>query len=145
MELLKVGGVVPIFGLPDAQPGRRVEYGSFLRKCRIIILLPNDVGREWFAGAVKQAREFAERDLNVLAIAPTEEKPGNLPPDFHILRDENGAVTERLGGAPAFYLVGKDTGIKSASRTFPSPAELFRTIDAMPMRAQEMRERARAK
>ncbi len=141
MELLKTGGAVPGFSLPDVQTGRRVEYGSFLRKRRIVILLWNDAGRAWFASAVKQAREFAERDLTVLAIARTEEKSADLPPGFHVLHDETGAITERLGGTPAFYLVGKDTGIKSASRIFPTTAELFRTIDAMPMRAQEVRER----
>ncbi|MBC7806879.1 MAG: DUF4174 domain-containing protein [Akkermansiaceae bacterium] len=141
MDLIKPGSSVPAFTLPDAQTGRRIEYGSFLRKRRIIILLLNDAGREWFAGATKQAREFAERDLTVLAIARSAEKPGNLPAGFHLLLDENSVVAERLGGTPAFYLIGKDTGIKSASRTFPTPAELFRTIDSMPMRAQEARER----
>ncbi|MBC8136923.1 MAG: DUF4174 domain-containing protein [Fibrella sp.] len=139
MELLKAGGTVPGFGLPDVRTGRRVEYGSFLRKRRVVLLLLNDAGRAWLAGAVKQAGEFAERDLTVLAITRSEEKPGNLPNGFHVLRDENCATIERLGGAPAFYLVGKDTGIKTASRTFPTIPDLFRTIDAMPMRAQEMR------
>ncbi|MBC7806400.1 MAG: hypothetical protein H7145_09635, partial [Akkermansiaceae bacterium] len=51
MDLIKPGSPVPAFTLPDAQTGRRIEYGSFLRKRRIIILLLNDAGREWFAGA----------------------------------------------------------------------------------------------
>lgn len=141
MELLRVGGAVPGFALPEVRSGRRIEYGAFLRKRRIVILLLNDAGRAWLAGAVKQAREFAERDLTVLAITRGTEKPGDLPNGFHILHDENGAISERLSGAPAFYLIGKDTGIKTASRTLPTLPDIFRTIDAMPMRAEEIRER----
>lgn len=141
MELLRVGGAVPEFALPKVRSGRRIEYGSFLRKRRIVILLLNDAGHIWLAGAVKQAREFAERDLTILAITRGMEKPVDLPNGFHILHDENGALSERLGGSPAFYLIGKDTGIKTASHTLPTFPDLFRTIDAMPMRAEEMRER----
>ena len=141
MELLKAGAHVPAFALPDAHTGRRVEYAVFLRKRRVIVLALNDVGAAWLAGAVKQARAFAERDLTVLAIMKSGDKPDTVPDGFHVLHDADGAITERIGGAPAFYLVGKDTGIKIASRTCPTPAEIFRTIDAMPMRAREMRER----
>lgn len=34
MELLKVGGAVPGFRLPDGQTGRRVEYAEFLYRPR---------------------------------------------------------------------------------------------------------------
>lgn len=141
MDLLKIGRIVPGFELPDVPGRRNITYASFLRKRRIVILLPNDGGWIWLAGAAKQAREFAERDLTVLVLTRDANMPASLPGGFHVLQDADGAICARLGGTPAFYLVGKDTGIKMASRSFPTLSELFRTIDAMPMRAQETRER----
>ncbi len=38
-------------------------------------------------------------------------------------------------------LIGKDGGVKLRSRSLVSPQEIFRTVDAMPMRRQEMRRR----
>ena len=38
-------------------------------------------------------------------------------------------------------LVGKDGGVKLRSRELVSPEEIFRTVDAMPMRRDEMRRR----
>ncbi|MBC8142575.1 MAG: DUF4174 domain-containing protein [Armatimonadetes bacterium] len=137
MSLISEGAHLPPFALLDLQSGRRVEYAAFLRSRRIVVLVVNDAGKAWLAGAVREAKAFAERDLTVLAVTKSDEKPGNLPPHFHVLHDADGAVATKLGGAGAFYLVGKDTGIKIAGRVpVPVPA-LFRTIDAMPMRKQE--------
>ncbi len=75
----------------------------------------------------------------MLAITRSVEKGNDLPEGFILLHDETGAVSQQLGETPAFYLVGKDTGIKIATRTLPALSTLFRTIDSMPMRAAEMR------
>jgi hypothetical protein len=56
-----------------------------------------------------------------------------------VLRDTYYEEEKRLGGAPAFYLVGKDGTIKRAERDFPPLEDLVRQIDSMPMRQQEMR------
>lgn len=141
MELLKEGAHLPLFALADLQTGRRVEYATFLRKRRVVVLVLNDVGKTWLADVVREAKAFAERDLTVLAVTTLSEKPGNLPPHFHVLHDTDGAVCAKLGGAGAFYLVGKDTGVKIAARAPAPVSTLFRTIDAMPMRQQERRER----
>ena len=143
MELFKEGAHLPPFALADVQTGRRVEYAALLRKRRVVVLVMDGEGgaKAWLAGAVREAKAFAERDLTVLAVTKSSEKPGSLPPHFHVLHDADGAVSAHLGGAGVFYLVGKDTGIKIAARTpTPIPA-LFRTIDAMPMRRREMHER----
>lgn len=141
MLLLSEGGHLPIFALAEIMTGRRVEYAAFLRKRRIVMLVLNDAGKAWLAHAAREATAFAGRDLTVLAITSCAEKPGNLPPHFHVLHDADGAVSAKLGGAGAFYLVGKDTGIKIAARVPTPVGALFRTIDAMPMRKQEVRER----
>ncbi len=141
MELLKQDGHLPAFALPDAQTGHSVVYASFLRKHRLVVFALDYAGEMWLQNATRHAREFAERDMVVLAVTKRADKPGALPGGFHVLRDADGAVLARLGGPPAFYLVGKDSGIKIASRAYPSLGKLFGTIDAMPMRAAEKRER----
>ncbi|WBA40270.1 DUF4174 domain-containing protein [Hymenobacter canadensis] len=51
-------------------------------------------------------------------------------------------LTQQLGMAPggfAVVLIGKDGGVKKRATQPLTPASLFATIDAMPMRQQEMR------
>lgn len=53
-------------------------------------------------------------------------------------------LTQRLGvktGGFALVLVGKDGGVKRLKTQPVAPKSLFSTIDAMPMRQQEMRRR----
>lgn len=144
IAVLKEGDEIPAFVLPDVVTGRGIAYASFLRKQRIVLVVPGrdtqGEGWRWFAEASRSAKAFAERDITVLIVADDPTIPGRLPQNFVVLRDEKGAVLHRLGDAPAFYLIGKDTGIKWATRNFPPVAELFRRIDAMPMRKQEMKE-----
>lgn len=52
-------------------------------------------------------------------------------------------LTQQLGVAPggfAVLLIGKDGGVKTRATQPLAPARLFATIDAMPMRQQEMRQ-----
>lgn len=148
-ELLREDGRVPAFTLRSAD-GREVAYRSLLRRKRIVLLVLSDRpaggdnGRAWLREARGNAPKFVERDMTVLVIgAHPEQVPEveRLPAPFVVLRDEQGKVIEQLGGSPAFYLVGKDTGIKRASRTCPGLRSLFGEVDSMPMRRDEMRRR----
>ena len=73
---------------------------------------------------------FAERDLFLVDVASAGGDAGRLQ--------------ERFGAGPAGFravLVGKDGGAKlTADQPLDAP-QLFATIDAMPMRQEEMRER----
>ena len=54
-------------------------------------------------------------------------------------------ITQRLGLRPPAFgvvLVGKDGGAKRSSTTPLAPADLFGTVDRMPMRRQEMQRRS---
>ena len=113
----KPGGLLPVGSRPpdiagtDAD-GKTHHVRDLVNKKRVVLLLGSNAA--YTENVHKHRAQFAERDLLVLSAA---------------------------GGAPAFYLVGKDGLIKMAQRTPPANAALFTTIDAMPMRQAEMRER----
>lgn len=145
MELLREGGVVPPFTLPDAATGYLIAWASFLRARRIVLIVAGSGARAdpasagWLAQALADWNGFAERDLTVIVVSPHAEPSRPHSAYFLILRDEGGQVSRHLGGAPAFYLVGKDTHIAWATRDLPPNRDLFGRIDAMPMRRAEMR------
>ncbi|MET4106553.1 DUF4174 domain-containing protein [Hymenobacter sp. UYP22] len=56
-------------------------------------------------------------------------------PDRRYLREQLGVKTTSF----TVLLIGKDGGVKQRAGTPLPPARLFTTIDAMPMRRQEMR------
>lgn len=144
--LLGEGGRIPSFRLktPD---GREVRYDSFLRRRRIMLIAVSDADagmRRWLAAARRKADEFAERDMIVLTLVGELgeiSEAQRLPEPFFALRDPWGRVRDRIGGDPAFYLVGKDMGIKIASRRPCALDDLFRLVDSMPMRKQEIARR----
>jgi len=152
-KLLREEARLPRFTLPRWDDGKPVALASYLRRRRIILLLltdkpgAGDNGRAWLHAARKDAKGFTLRDLVVFVVVPHESdlpaEARDLPAPFIALRDGEGerSVAAQGGGAPAFYLVGKDTGIKRASRACPKVTDLFDLIDAMPMRRDEMRER----
>jgi hypothetical protein len=60
-------------------------------------------------------------------------------------RGENPEIFERLklsGAGFTLLLIGKDGGEKLRSQNVVAPETLCRLIDSMPMRQEEMRERA---
>lgn len=78
------------------------------------------------------ARQLQARDLQVV----------------NVLYDQMGPtdhqIAQRLGLRPPAFgvvLVGKDGGAKRSSTTPLAPADLFGTVDKMPMRRQEMQRR----
>lgn len=145
-DLLREGERPPRFALQSVAK-RTIALDAFLSKRRIVLLFlapgppAGDNGRAWLETASKAGEALAERDVIVLVIAAPGEARGatKLPAPFVVLRDEKGEVAQRFGNAPAFYLIGKDGGIKRASRTCPPLSVLLGQIDAMPMRQEEMR------
>jgi len=149
-DLLREGKRIPVFTAKTVK-GAPFSYQSLLRKKRIVVLAlaknpgTGDNGRAWLKTARDAADELRKRDMEIVIIAENPAQiaeTAELPaPPFVVLHDENRSLLDKMGGAPAFYLVGKDTGIKQATRACPTLSALFRQIDAMPMRRQEMRER----
>jgi hypothetical protein len=82
---------------------------------------------------------FAERDMVVVYVVG-----GSVTADLGAAPGVGADALRRRYGAGAGFrvvLVGKDGGAKLSQSSPLSAATLFRTIDAMPMRAQEMRRR----
>ena len=79
---------------------------------------------------------MSDRDLVVIQAVGSDARDNHGKQlDPAAVRTAVGLPSDRFGAA----LVGKDGGVKMRStRTIPTE-ELFRTIDAMPMRQQEMR------
>ena len=83
-----------------------------------------------------------EEQLSVL----NKEKTGLGERDIviHVYKTSEAAADKwniKPGSAFTFILVGKDGGEKMRTDTVVSLAQLFRTIDAMPMRREEAKER----
>ncbi len=83
--------------------------------------------------ALNEVREgLAERDLDVIVLIASEV----VEPDRQFLMHDFKLVPhEDFTG----WLIGKDGGIKQTYKKLVSADDLFRTIDGMPMRRQEMK------
>lgn len=76
---------------------------------------------------------MAARGFVVLAVFYNE----LAAPDQQFLANKIGVSPPKF----AAVLIGKDGGVKELSRHPISPADLFGTVDKMPMRREEMRKR----
>lgn len=127
---------------------------TFVDKNRILLVFaPTDQDprlREQLNLLSHHAKDMKDRDLILITIlSPSGE---TTPPDTlrtpprPVLSDaEQLSIRHRFRVPPAEFaaiLLGKDGGEKLRSSTPVSCNGLNRTIDAMPMRRQEMRERA---
>lgn len=146
-ELLKIGERIAPFTLPVDRSRETLLSSDIIGKRRTMLLVAGDdlpPVTDWLRTAREQATALEERDVRVLVLVPDPEAAPaltDLPaPTFQVLRDAYHEEEKRLGGAPAFYLVGKDGTIKRAERDFPPLEDLIQLIDSMPMRQQEMRE-----
>jgi len=128
--------------------GHLVRMKSFLGRKRLVLLFltasPPPQTTAFLQTVRGRRTAFAARDMVVLVVAPAAlaQTLPNAPPVLRILSESNGAVARAYEAglyATPFYLIGKDGAIKMARPAPPSLRELFGTIDAMPMRREEMR------
>ena len=126
-----------------------VRLAEFLGNRRVVLLFAGEAQKaaveKWIMGATRMLDGFRERDMTVLTLF--ESRPSapilSLKPPFYALSDTEGKIAAEFGGAPAFYLVGKDRTIILSGRSFLSPTFLFARIDRMPTRQEEMRQRGK--
>ena len=86
------------------------------------------------------AQALRERDVVVVEIAGDQVRVDGEPAqDLHANKLRRRYVVDR--NKAAVLLVGKDGGLKVKKSDVFLAKELFETIDAMPMRLQEMRDR----
>lgn len=93
---------------------------------------------------LEHAAEAHERDVVVIALPYQSPSPS----DLHLTPTETEATRRRFGVAPgdfAVILLGKDGGAKLRSGKPISMRTLEETIDAMPMRQQEIAAKGKPK
>ncbi|WP_170973362.1 DUF4174 domain-containing protein [Rhizobium sp. FKY42] len=134
--------IMTVLGTATMAHSASDQLSQFRWNHRILVIFSDrsdDANYVQQMGALKGAQEaMAERDMLIISVvadaAAIIDKP-QLKLDADGLRKRFGAE----GRSFRAVLIGKDGGAKlSSSRPF-TPAELFSTIDAMPMRQSEMR------
>ncbi|WP_161883285.1 DUF4174 domain-containing protein [Deinococcus alpinitundrae] len=129
----------PAFVLSDAA-GKSWSLQAHLGRERLLIV--SSPSAAYLAEVRRQDAALQVRDLRVVALLP----PGDARFDgprtlmLTLLADPGGSVAAQYGPAA---LIGKDTGVKARYAAPPALGAVLGTIDSMPMRQQERRERGR--
>ena len=104
----------------------------------------DDPGLQRQLAVVEQRHEAVlDRDLRVFVLTTTGGQLDGSP----LSKADVSSLRDQLRLAPyarALLLIGLDGGIKSRTPLDTSLSSVFRQIDAMPMRQQELRERSSA-
>lgn len=111
----------------------------------LLVQLPSDEWQEFKAQCEVVAGDLSERRLLLyVTTGPAQAFRWQAQPESKEPLDEAWAeaISSLLPESAQFALVGLDGGVKASySKTNFSFEELFRRIDAMPMRAREIRDR----
>ena len=123
-------------------------------KNRVLLVFAPSVDNHTYQQQMQLLQEhksgFADRDLVLVQVLATDESYANRQPI-----DESSAAKLRVGEARRRHrfgvdkgnfrviLVGKDGGVKRSDATPVQATAIFKEIDAMPMRQQEMQKRGR--
>ncbi|GAA4015411.1 hypothetical protein GCM10022631_29340 [Deinococcus rubellus] len=129
----------PAFVLRDAA-GREWALQSHLGRERLLIV--SRPSAAYLAEVRLQDAALQVRDLRVVALLPPSDAGLNGPVTLMLtlLADPGGKVAAQYGPAA---LIGKDKGVKARYPAPPALSAVLGTVDAMPMRQQERRERGR--
>lgn len=104
---------------------------------RVLLLYGRDDAQHYLIEQQEALNEVndkrAERDLDVLVVVASELQE---PDRQFLMHDYKLIPSVDFAG----WLIGKDGGIKETYKKPVSPDDLFRTIDSMPMRKQEMKQ-----
>src|SRR5579883_1311597 len=102
-----------------------------------------DAGGNLYDRQVRKLRAASgglrERDIVVIGVAGGDASALIGGPDPRQGADAFRKAYGVPSGRFEVLLVGKDGGVKFRARDLVSPSEIFRIVDAMPMRRQEMR------
>ena len=108
--------------------------GEFVFKNRILIIQSHESQSLWFSESLK--KDLLERKLLVFHFDEGFLVESNFKGDLDTA-DFLKLIPEKADHSPAWVLVGLDGGVKNSGHSIPSPGEIFRIIDAMPMRQSE--------
>ncbi len=112
-------------------------------KNRVILIIANDLESETYASQTQEFKannqEFEERKLIIYKVLPNKYKI-DIPEDNSWVRDSK-FYTKYNSNARDFkiILIGLDGAVKLEQHQVLTTKELFSTIDSMPMRSSELR------
>ena len=129
----------PAFALKDAA-GRKWSLQNHLGRERLLIVPGPSAA--YLAEVRRQDAALQVRDLRVVALLPPGDARLSGPSTsmLTLLVDPGGTVARLYGPAA---LIGKDGGVKARSSALPALSAVLDTVDGMPMRQQERRERGK--
>lgn len=116
------------------QTGNSYSPKDFEWKNRLLIVYGECDCSEWFKE--KLQRELSERKLLVVYFAQGGVTESNFKGDLK-RTDFLKLLPQRDAQTVAWALVGLDGGVKTSGILNPTPNDIFRIIDAMPMRQSE--------
>ena len=134
-----LAAATPAFVLSDAA-GRSWSLQQHLGRERLLIV--SSPSAAYLAEVRRQDIALQVRDLRVVALLPPGDTRLSGPAALMLtlLADPGGTVTAQYGPAT---LIGKDSGVKARYPAPPALGAVLGTVDGMPMRQQERRERGR--
>lgn len=121
--------------IPFYQSGSSFSPADFVWKNRLVIIYGDCDCSKWFSDELQ--KDLSERKLLVFhfndgALIESNFKGELKTADFLKLNPKKNDLSV------AWVLVGLDGGVKNSENTFPNPEDVFRIIDAMPMRQSEL-------
>lgn len=136
------------FGEGPAKPfeakdvnGRTVRLSDYLSSKRILLVFNPAVS--YLDDLRRKSSDLAKRDMQVITVYNKEASVNRGSDTFvwlNQLQDVTGEIFQ-LYKVPLkethSFLIGKDTGIKQDRKEAIALADLFKTIDGMPMRRRE--------
>jgi hypothetical protein len=111
-------------------------------KNRVVLILTDQNDNENYRNQVEELKNHLEgineRKILVYHITPDSFKTGLSDAKWQ-KAETNYPVYKKTDGQPEIILIGLDGGVKLRAEEFLSSQRLFATIDAMPMRRQEIK------
>jgi hypothetical protein len=110
---------------------------------RLILILTDQADNENYLKQVEELKNHLdgvnERKILVYHITPESFKQGLMDEKWQ-KAETDYALYKKSDTQPEIILIGLDGGIKLRVNEFLSAQKLFATVDAMPMRRQEMKD-----
>lgn len=117
------------------QSGNSISLADFVWKNRLVIIYGECDCANWFSGELQ--KDLSDRKLMVFHFDDGLLMESNFKGELKI-NDFLKLNPKKENQSVAWVLVGLDGGVKKSENKLPIPIDIFRIIDAMPMRQSEL-------
>lgn len=118
------------------------DFSTHKWENRLVLILVENTDNTNYQKQIEELKNHLdgvkERKIVVYHIFPGKFKVGLSDEEWQKSETEYGRY-KKTNSQPEIVLLGLDGGVKLRSKEFLSSQKLFETIDAMPMRMQEMK------